>query len=64
MRKFQLEKGKKIPGTHGGEFAGEGEGVDLLDAAGGDEGLVLFGRGQQQGGVVGIQELGDVREEA
>jgi hypothetical protein len=52
---FELEQGEEIFGAHGGEFAGEGEGVDLGDAAGGDEGLVLGGGGEQEGARAGLR---------
>lgn len=37
--------------------------MDLLDAAGGDERLVLLGRGQQEGRAGGIEQLRDVGPE-
>ena len=62
-REFQFQQRKEFGGAHGGEFAGEGQGVNLADAAGAHPGLVLLRRGQQQRGPSGIEELRHVRRE-
>ncbi len=59
--KFKLEKSQEVAGTDGGEFAGEGDGVDLSDAAGGDAGLVLGGGGEEERSLVRGEQVGDMR---